>query len=62
MLQQQQQQQRVVTVARDSGRLLCFGRVIYFFMAAHSNGQAIIFLPCGFFYVLLSIYLSFFLA
>ena len=28
-------------------------------MAAHSNGQAIIFLPCGFFY-LLSIYPSIF--
>jgi len=27
------------------------------FMAAHSNGQAIIFLPCGFFYLLSSIYL-----
>jgi len=28
------------------------------FMATHSNGQAIIFLPCGFFYLLLIVFFS----
>jgi len=31
------------------------------FMAAHSNGQAIIFLRCGFFYLLLIVFFLFFL-
>jgi len=45
------------------GRPLSFTSVIsfFFFMAAHSNGQAIIFLPCDFFSLLSSSSFIFFL-